>query len=206
MSDAARKTRIREHYPRWMIWLGKTMLRLGRFTWEGGRPPVRQCVITAAPHASNWDYFYTMSVAFALDIPIAVLIKQDWFFWPIGPIMRWLGGVPVDRSKRTNLVDEMIRVFRERDSLYMVITPEGTRKRGQKWKSGFYWVAKEAGVPVLPAFIDYSRRACGFGPLVPVTGDINADFEPIREYYQRQVGVTFELRQKEGADEPSPRT
>lgn len=204
MSDAARKTTIRDHHPRWVVLLAKAVMRLCRFRLEGSRPEVPKCVITAAPHTSNWDYFYTMLATFALDIPVAVLIKQEWFFWPVGVFMRWLGGVPVDRSKRTNLVDEMIRVFAERDSLYMVITPEGTRKRGQLWKSGYYWVAKEAGVSVLPAFIDYQRRACGFGPLTPASGDIEKDFEQIRDFYQQKVGVVFELRRKEGEGGAKP--
>jgi 1-acyl-sn-glycerol-3-phosphate acyltransferase len=197
MSRAAQDTIIRNHHPRWVVWLGNTLLRLTRFERVGERPDVPKCVVTAAPHTSNWDYFYTLLVTFALDIPMAVLIKDDWFFWPIGPFLRWFGGVPVNRKKHTNLVLEVVRVFNERSTLFLVITPEGTRSEVKYWKSGFYWVAQNAGVPVLPAFIDYAKRRVGFGSVIPVTGDIEADFANIRALYEQEVGVTFQLNPKD---------
>jgi len=175
------------------------MLKILGYKWVGWRPDAPKGVITAAPHTSNWDYFYTMLFSFAIDIPIAVLIKDPWFFWPVGVFLRWLGGVPVDRGKRTNLVDEMINAFNKREFMYMVITPEGTRKKAKYWKTGFYFVAQGAGVPILPAFMDYKNKQGGFGPIIPVTGDLEADFAKIQAFYQQQMDVTFILKPKEEA-------
>ncbi|HPO17023.1 MAG TPA: lysophospholipid acyltransferase family protein [Candidatus Hydrogenedentes bacterium] len=206
MAGETKQTTLRAHYSPFMIWLGRTMLRILGYEWVGGRPEDLKAVITAAPHTSNWDYFYTMLFSFAIDVPIAVLIKKDWFFWPVGVFLRWLGGVPVDRSQHSNLVDEMIAAFNQRERMFMVITPEGTRKKAKYWKTGFYFVAQGAGVPILPAFMDYVNKRGGFGPIIPVTGDLEADFVKIQAFYKKQMDVTFILKPKEDGPREAPKT
>lgn len=165
-------------------------LRLTGWTLAGRLPAdAAKCVLIAAPHTSNWDLPYTLMVAFALRLNIRWMGKRQLFGWPFGGVMRWLGGIAVDRSQSTNLVAASARAIREADGpLCLVVPPEGTRSKTRQWKTGFYWIAHEAGVPIVMAYMDYPRKLSGLGPVFTPTGDIDADMAQIKAYYAPYKG------------------
>ncbi len=164
--------------------LGKLWLRL--FGWRvEGRLPHHPCaVVIAAPHTSNWDLPFMLAVSWVLGVRPAWLGKHRLFRPPFGGLMRWLGGVPVDRRAPGGMVAEAAARLREADRLMLVVPPSGTRSRAPRWKSGFYHIARTAEVPILCTFLDYRRRVGGIGPTVAPTGDIAADMKVIRAFYE----------------------
>ena len=151
-----------------------------------GQLPADQpkCVLIAAPHTSNWDLPYTLMVAFALRLNIYWMGKQQLFRGPWGPVMRWLGGIAVDRSQSTNLVSASAAAIRAADgAMCLVVPPEGTRGKTRQWKTGFYWIAHEAGVPIVMAYMDYPRKLSGLGPVFQPTGNVDADMAAIKAWY-----------------------
>lgn len=154
----------------------------------GNLPDIPQYVIIVAPHTSNWDFPIGLAFAFALKIRGYWLGKDSLFRWPFRGFFRWLGGIPIDRSKSSDVVAQMVQIFRERARLTMVLAPEGTRKKVSYWKSGFYHIARGANVPIVLAFLDYFRKAGGIGPVFKPTGDIEADMEFIRAFYKTVTG------------------
>ena len=167
--------------------LGRTYLRLCGWRIEGALPPVPRVVVIAAPHTSNWDLPYMLAVAWALGVAPSWLGKRELFGRPFGWLMRALGGIPVDRSRRGNMVDQAIARFVAMDRLHLVIPPSGTRSRATHWRSGFYHIARGARVPIVCSFLDYGRRVGGIGPVIEPSGDIRGDMETIRAWYD---GVT----------------
>ena len=169
-------------------------LRLTGWTLQGQAPAEHpKCVLIAAPHTSNWDLPYTLMVAFALRIDIYWMGKRSIFRWPFGPLMRWLGGIEVDRSKSTNLVAASAHALRQADGrIALVVPPEGTRSKTRHWKTGFYWIAHEAGVPIVLAYMDYPRKLSGLGPVFRPTGDIDADMVAIKAYYAQYKGKNWQ--------------
>lgn len=159
------------------------------WTVEGGQSEFPKAVLTAVPHTTNWDLFYSLLCASAIKVPIWFMMKHSHFWWPAGILWRFLGGVPVDRSKSSGIVGQMVDAFRERDVLYLVIPPEGTRKEVDCWKTGFYHIAHQAGAPIWLWFIDYKNKRIGSGDAVYPTGDIEADFVKIRAYYENRFGA-----------------
>ncbi|HQP31145.1 MAG TPA: lysophospholipid acyltransferase family protein, partial [Deltaproteobacteria bacterium] len=159
-----------------------SILYLRIFGWrvEGRLPEHPRYVIIAAPHTSNWDFPITLFLAFALRINCSWMGKDSLFRRPFGAIMRWLGGMPIDRSKSNNIVGESIKAFDRQDRLVMVIPPEGTRKQVSYWKTVFYHIAHGAQVPIVLGYIDYERKAGGIGPIVWPSGDIEADMRIIQ--------------------------
>ena len=160
-------------------------LRLAGWNLDGQLPPDQpKCVLIAAPHTSNWDLPYTLMVAFALRINIYWMGKAALFRGPLGPLMRWLGGIAVDRSQSTNVVAASALAIREADgALCLVVPPEGTRSKTRQWRTGFYWIAHQAGVPIVMAYMDYPRKRSGLGPVFKPSGDIEADMAQIKAYY-----------------------
>ena len=151
-----------------------------------------KCVLIAAPHTSNWDLPYTLMVAFALRMNIHWMGKRQIFRWPFGSLMRWLGGIAVDRSQSTNLVAASAQALRDAEgSVHLVVPPEGTRSQTRHWKTGFYWIAHEAGVPIVLAYMDYPRKLSGLGPVFTPTGDIEADMLKIKAYYSQYKGKNW---------------
>ena len=151
-----------------------------------GQLPADQpkCVLIAAPHTSNWDLPYTLMVAFALRLNMYWMGKQQLFRGPWGPVMRWLGGIAVDRSQSTNLVSASAAAIRAADgAMCLVVPPEGTRSKTRQWKTGFYWIAHEAGVPIVMAYMDYPRKLSGLGPVFQPTGNVDADMAAIKAWY-----------------------
>jgi 1-acyl-sn-glycerol-3-phosphate acyltransferase len=162
---------------------------LGVFGWRvEGRLPDIPKFVGIATHTSNWDFPLMLLLAFALRTRISVLGKSSLFRWPFGVFFRWCGCIPVDRTKSTNVVEKMIHVFGESEKLILVVPPEGTRKKVRYWKTGFYYIAQGAHVPIVLAFFDYRRKAAGIGPVITPTGDIEADIGTIRSFYAQVSG------------------
>ena len=153
--------------------------------WEkvGPLPTQTKYVIIVAPHTSSWDVFYGVILAFSLNLDARFIAKKELFRWPFGPIMEWLGGVPIDRSLSNNAVNRMINEFNEKQNFVLAIAPEGTRHKVSYWKSGFYHIATGAHVPIQLAFIDYASKTGGAGPLIYPSGDIDRDMIIIRDFY-----------------------
>ena len=167
--------------------LARVMLRLTRWTVVGERPTETKYVVIAAPHTSNWDLFYMLLVSFHYDVRLSWLGKHSLFRGPLGVVMRGLGGIPVRRDERSQMVAEIAGRFQASDTLMIAIPPEGTRGRSDWWKSGFYRVAEAADVPIVCAYLDYPSRTGGYGPSIRPTGDVGADMDQLREYYSGVV-------------------
>jgi len=164
--------------------LGRTALGLGGWRMEGTLPPLPKFVVIVAPHTSNWDFFVGIAAVYSLGIRISFLGKDSLFRGPLGPMMRWLGGIAVDRSVSRDRVAEMVEVFRSRDKLVVGLTPEGTRKKVTDWKTGFYHVAKGANVPIAPVAFDYSQKKIIFFPAFTPTGDAKRDIEFLKGLFR----------------------
>src|SRR5262249_34752014 len=164
---------------------GLTFSFLKIFGWrlEGRLPDVDKLVVIAAPHTSNWDLPVLLSVAFALRAKACWLGKHTLFRRPFGFLFRWMGGIPVYRSAAQNTVAQSVEMFRNSKKLILTIPPEGTRGKVSHWKTGFYYIALGAEIPIAMAFIDYRRKAAGVGPTLYPTGNIEADMKIIRDFY-----------------------
>jgi len=152
------------------------------------RPHSSKYVLIGAPHTSNWDFGILLLLMAADQLPIRFMGKDSLFRGPMGPLMRSLGGIPVNRRERTNLVDQIVAKFDELDELIIGIAPEGTRSKTKYWRTGFYYIALKAKVPIAMAYLDYGNKIIGVGPNFMPSGDLNADFEIIREFYSGVVG------------------
>ena len=160
-------------------------LKMTGWTVEGSLPPqATRSVFIAAPHTSNWDLPYTLMVAFALRLNPYWMGKQSIFKAPFGGLMRWLGGIPVNRAQSSNLVAASAQAIAEADGpLQLIVPPEGTRSKTRYWKTGFYYIARTAQVPIVMAYMDYATKRSGLGPLFQPTGDIEADMTAIKAFY-----------------------
>ena len=176
--------------------MGKTLMRwlaliIFRFTgWKpaGKKPCISKYVIIAAPHTSNWDFLYTICLAFILEIKPFIMMKAAWFYWPIGPFLRWFGAIPIDRSKATHVVAQSIEAFRALPQMVLVVAPSGTRRKVMYWKTGFYRIASGANVPIVLGYLDYRRKVGGIGPVVHTTGNMEADMKIIQDFYADIAG------------------
>jgi 1-acyl-sn-glycerol-3-phosphate acyltransferase len=148
---------------------------------------IKKCVVIAAPHTSNWDFVYAMAAFYIMDMRIRYVAKKELFVFPLGIIMRAFGGIPVDRSKRNNLVDNMVKLFKEQEKLYLLIPPEGTRSKVDKWKTGFYYTAFNAQVPLVCGYLDYAKKEAGLGMIYTPSGNYDNDLREIKSFYS---GVT----------------
>jgi 1-acyl-sn-glycerol-3-phosphate acyltransferase len=173
---------------RFSRWLGR--FTLSRFGWriEGEVPNLARCVYIGAPHTSNWDFVHAVAAIFAVGVQISWMGKDILFRWPYGWFMRWLGGIPIDRSAAHGVVGQMVDEFDRRRQFWLGITPEGTRRAVARWKTGFYHIARGAEVPIVPVFLDYSRRVLGVGPLFVPTGDVDADIASLKSFYEGIAG------------------
>ena len=150
----------------------------------GEMPDLAKFVIVAAPHNTNWDLPNALAAGLHYGVRIHWMGKDSLFKWPFGGLMRWLGGIPVDRSKRNNAVQQVIDTFGASDELILVIPPEGTRSEVTRWKSGFYHIAHGSKVPLVLAFVDYGRREIGVNSVFQTSGDYEADLAKIQAIYQ----------------------
>lgn len=173
--------------------IARGLLKLGGWTPVGGDIPVPKAVIIAAPHTSNWDGIWGLVYRVAFRIDVHFFAKDSLFWFPLGAVLRALGGVPLDRHKPASAVPAAVAALRGNDRYYFGLAPEGTRSRKEHWKSGFYRIATDAGVPVVLGFFDYGRRRIGTGPLLDLTGDVDADMARIRAFYDNVRGRHPEL-------------
>lgn len=168
--------------------VARWFLRLTGWEPEGSRPVEARFVLIAAPHTSNWDLAYLLAMATVYDLKISWMGKYQLFRPPLGWIMRALGGIPIIRHQRRNMVDQMLQAFAERDELILVVPVEATRARTEHWKSGFYHIASQAGVPIVMSYLDYSRKRGGFGPSLVPSGDLRHDMDEFRAFYEPILG------------------
>lgn len=189
--------------------LGRFLLKLSGWKISGTLPAKEKYVLIAAPHTSNWDLYYMLAIAYALEMKINWMGKDSLFKPPFGFILRWLGGVPIDRSKTNNVVAAMAEEFTKRERLILAVPPAGTRSRREHWKSGFYHIAKSAQVPIVMGYLDYATKTGGFGGALVPGDDIAADMDHMRAFYGSVSGKfpdkesTVRLRD-EGNSESSP--
>ncbi len=155
------------------------------FGWKlaGTIPSENKYIIIVAPHTSNWDYVIGQLFCLSVGIKAKIMIKKELFYFPLGVILKALGGIPVDRQKKTDIVDKMIMLFKTSDSFILTITPEGTRQKVSEWKTGFHRIATGANVPVLLGFLDYKKKMVGIGETFFLSGDMNSDLLKVKKYY-----------------------
>ena len=165
-------------------------LRLRGWQVQGSLPAdCRKCVFIAAPHTSNWDLPYTLMVAFALRLHVYWMGKSQIFKPPFRSVMMWLGGIPVQRESANNLVAASVAAIEAADGpLQLVVPPEGTRSKVRYWKTGFYYIAVGAKVPIVMAYMDYEKKISGLGPVFHPSGDIDADMVAIKAFYAQFKG------------------
>lgn len=168
--------------------VGETWLAAFGWRVEGGVPDVQKAVVVAAPHTSNWDFPFTLAISFALDLDISWLGKHTLFKPPYGAFFKWVGGIPVDRRSRHDLVSQVVRVLNESDKLMVIVPPEGTRSKTARWKTGFYYIATGADVPIVLGFLDFERKCGGLGHVFRPSGDLAADMKQIAEFYSTVKG------------------
>lgn len=149
---------------------------------------IKQYVLVSAPHTSNWDFIYAIACFERLGIPVRFTIKQEWLKWPFGGLMRKLGAIGIDRSLRPDgtrpgHTEAMAKLFEDNEELVVLVTPEGTRSKRTKWKTGFYHVAVQANVPIVLSYLDYKKKEVGISGMFYPTGDIDADMNRIMNYY-----------------------
>ncbi|MBU3916998.1 lysophospholipid acyltransferase family protein [bacterium] len=169
-------------------WIAKLVLKLSGWKADGVLPKNEKFVLIAAPHTSNWDLPMMLLFAFHFKLKIYWMGKESIFKKPFKTIFQWMGGIPINRSKSNNVVEQSIQQFEKHESLVLTVPPTGTRSRVRKWKSGFYHIANGANVPISLGFLDYKRKIGGLGPLFYPTGDIEADIKEISKFYINITG------------------
>lgn len=180
----SRKTSVLSRIVRRIIlWL----YRYRGWRLDGGIPDIKKFVIAGAPHSSNWDFVFFVGATAELGIRPSFMGKIALFKWPMTNFMLDMGGIPIDRSKSANYVDQVAAEFAARDELALVIAAEGTRSSNGEWRSGFYHIAVAAGVPIVPAWVNNQTNVLGFGPPIMPTGDYPADLAKIAAYMRSKL-------------------
>lgn len=147
-------------------------------------PDLPQCVIAVAPHTSNWDFVMGKLAYSSIGRTANFLIKKEWFVFPFNLFFKSMGGIPVKRDKRTSMTDTLAAAFKDHPKLQLAITPEGTRKRVDEWKKGFYYIALKANVPILLVGLDYKKKEARSLDIFRPTGDLEQDLKRIKAYYK----------------------
>lgn len=150
--------------------------------------PFKKFIIIGAPHTSNWDFPFALLALSALGMKFSWIGKHTLFKPPFNFFFRYLGGIPVDRSVRLSFIEKMATLFNASEDMKLAIAPEGTRSKKNHWKTGFYYIAMAANVPIALAYINYSKKELGIGPFLTPTGDLEKDFDTIRKFYTDKVG------------------
>lgn len=172
--------------------LARLVLRATRWTAVGKVP--RTGVLVGAPHTSNWDFVMMLLIMWRGGVTPRVLIKKELFRGPLGWLLHRLGGLPLDRDNPGAMVQELVREARSGEPFLLILAAEGTRKKGEYWKSGFWRLARSANLPIALAFIDGPTRTAGFGPTITATADVVADMDKVREFYRDKRGIHPERR------------
>ncbi|HLU86582.1 MAG TPA: lysophospholipid acyltransferase family protein [Taishania sp.] len=168
--------------------IGMFILRLLGWNIDKTPPQVEKCVVCMGPHTSNWDFVIGRITFSYYGVNTKFLIKKELFTPPFGWFMRKMGGIPVDRKKKNNMTKMALEHFNKNDNMFLVFTPEGTRKYNPNWKRGFYHIAMEANVPIYIAYIDYKNKTGGWDSLFQPTGDIEADIKYIKKQLSKYTG------------------
>lgn len=168
--------------------ISRWILKVAGWTLIDTADKVKKCVICVAPHTSNLDFIIGKLYYSALGREASFFMKKEWFFFPMGLLFRSMGGIPVDRSKKNSITDQLAERFRRAEELHLAITPEGTRKPTKDWKKGFYYIAQKAGVPIQLAYIDYAKKEVGIATNFIPTGDVEADLQQIKLFYKDVKG------------------
>ena len=179
------------HQPRGWFWraLGRTYLKLSGWRIRGAFPADPKYVLIVAPHTSNWDFLVGVAVAFAVELRASWLGKHSLFKAPFSSFLRWLGGIPVNRSASHGMVGDCVRAFEAAPTLMLALAPEGTRKGVSQWKTGFYRIAVAAGVPILPVGFDYREHEVRLMPLFHPSGDLERDLPLIQALFEQVHGL-----------------
>lgn len=176
-----------------MYWISKGILRL--FGWKVDEQHIPaeavRCVMIAAPHTSNWDLWYARFAFFVMRIPLKFTIKREWMRFPLNLLIGPMGGIGIDRRSHRegrkeagSYIAIMANLFRDKNRLALLVTPEGTRSKRSEWKMGFYHVARKANVPICLGYLDYERKVAGVGGPVFLSDDMEADLQKIMAFYQ----------------------
>ena len=172
--------------------LSSLWLRLAGWQFEGPLPEEKKYVCLAVPHTSNWDGALLVTLTRSIGLELQWMIKDSWTKGPLGPLLHRLGAVGINRNRATNIVEQMVEQFRQHDALVLGIPPEGTRGRAEYWKSGFYYIARGANVPVVPGYLDYRRKRAGLGPAIHLTGNVKADMDKLRAFYAEKNPTPYD--------------
>lgn len=176
-----------------LYWIGRVWLAVFGWQLKGEPPPHAKAVIIAAPHTSGWDLAHMLAAAWVYRMKLSWMGKHTLFRFPFGTFMRALGGIPVDRTAPQGLVRAIADVFDERDRLFLAVPPSGTRAKRDHWKSGFYWIASTAEVPIVAGYLDFPSRTASLGFSFEPTGNITADMDKVRSFYAPIRGLFPEL-------------
>ncbi len=168
--------------------MGRAFLRAFGWTAEHHFPDVDKAVVIAAPHTSGWDLPFMIACGWALDVKFNWVGKKELFAPPFGSFMRMVGGLPVNRGSKSDTVGRIAEAVRAEDKVLLCISPEGTRSTTKRWKSGFYWIAVEANVPIVLGFLDFGKKRGGLGAVFWPTGDIVRDMDQVRAFYSGMKG------------------
>ncbi|WES65194.1 1-acyl-sn-glycerol-3-phosphate acyltransferase [Microbacter sp. GSS18] len=174
--------------------LARVYWMFSRWTLTTEPAPTRPTVLIGAPHTSNWDFVLMLAIAWRLGIDVRWLGKDSLFRGWRGPVMRALGGIPVDRRDPRGVVADVVGRVHDGEVFGLVVTPEGTRGSGSHWKSGFYRIARDTGMPVTLGYVDRTTMTTGLGPTIELTGDVAADMDRIRAFYADKSGLRPHLR------------
>ena len=174
-------------HSRFASWLASRLLAAAGWRIAGALPACPRFVVIVAPHTSSWDFPFAVLAMFATDLRISWLGKHTIFRFPVGPILRWLGGEPLDRSAPGSTVVSAIERFRAREEWVLGLAPEGTRRRVDHWKTGFHRIAASAGVPIVPVWIDYQGREVGIGAPFSPGPDEAADVTALRAVFRSEM-------------------
>jgi 1-acyl-sn-glycerol-3-phosphate acyltransferase len=167
--------------------LARLLLKVTRWKTVGEVP--QKGILVGAPHTSNWDWVLTMLLAWDYNIHIHLLVKDSLFKGPLGPILRWSGAVELDRDNPGATIRRLITQSETDDTFLLGIAAEGTRSKGEYWKSGFYRISQQTGLPITLAFLDAPSRTVGWGPTFSLSGDLGADMDLLREFFADKTGI-----------------
>lgn len=166
----------------------KFLLKFLGWKAVGGAAPDQKCIILGAPHTSAWDFVISWLFYTSIGEVSNALVKKEFFFWPIRPILNKMGGLPIDRSKGANVIRQTIQLFNENDRVHLALTPEGTRNFTKNWKAGFHIIAKETGIAVYTGYFDWEKKEVSIGERFELSDNSKDDIKRIKDFY-REKGI-----------------
>ena len=167
---------------------GQLYLAMTGWRFQSTLPNLKKFIVIIVPHSSNWDFMVGAGVIFSLDIKVSFMAKHTLFWQPFGTYLRWIGGVPIDRRAAHGSVGEAVEHFKRNDKFILAITPEGTRGKVKRWKSGFYHIACAANVPIVPIAFDFGPKVIKLGDAFEPTGDKEGDFQILAKFFEGVQG------------------